>query len=267
VIGLLPDRGYAAHARARPCGPTGAVAGRHYQNEVDPAATPEQPSTDPDFANPRNEIWLDLRTDGDGNAVAGNEVPCVFSDRAPASVVIHQAEATATGPGDAGSAGRRVACLNVPFDHGCRPDRGGGPARPGNNPGTQGGKVPRSAELTVGRRPTGRLTGSPVSLVATRPSPMTRPSPTRPTRSSRTRPTRSSRTRPTRSSRTRPTRSSRTRPTRSSPTRSSRARLSPMTRPCPTCPSAKNRVRVSCRRLAQCRLFRCRLAGWRGPGW
>jgi superoxide dismutase, Cu-Zn family len=116
VDGLLPNRGYAAHAHARPCGSTGAAAGPHFQNEVDPAATPEQPSTDPAYANPRNEIWLDLRTDDAGHGEASTEVPFVFGDRAPASVVIHEAEATATEPGVAGTAGGRVACLNVPFD-------------------------------------------------------------------------------------------------------------------------------------------------------
>ncbi|MHA6631235.1 superoxide dismutase family protein [Pseudonocardia sichuanensis] len=116
VEGLLPDRGYAAHAHARPCGPTGDAAGPHFQNEVDPAATPEQPSTDPAYANPQNEIWLDLRTDAEGDGEASTEVPFVFSDRAPASVVIHEAETTATAAGEAGSAGGRLACLNVPFD-------------------------------------------------------------------------------------------------------------------------------------------------------
>lgn len=115
VQGLQPDRGYAAHAHARACGPTGDAAGPHFQNVVDPAANPQQPSTDPAFANPQNEVWLDLRTDGDGNGEVSTEVPFVFADRAPASVVIHQHEATATAPGQAGSAGGRVACLDVPF--------------------------------------------------------------------------------------------------------------------------------------------------------
>jgi len=117
VTGLLPNRGYAAHVHQLPCGPTGAAAGPHHQHDVDPAASPEKPSSDPAFANPRNEIWLDLRTDGDGNAAVTAETPFVFSDRTPASVVIHQAEVTATGPGEAGTAGARVACLNVPFEH------------------------------------------------------------------------------------------------------------------------------------------------------
>ncbi len=116
VTGLQPDRGYAAHAHAQACGPTGAAAGPHFQDEVDPAATPEKPSTDPAFANPSNEIWLDLRTDATGSGEATTEVPFEFDDRAPASVIIHANEVTATAPGQAGSAGGRVACLNVPFE-------------------------------------------------------------------------------------------------------------------------------------------------------
>jgi Cu-Zn family superoxide dismutase len=116
VSGLLPNRGYAAHVHERPCGPTGAAAGPHYQHQVDPAATPDKPSSDPAYANPQNEIWLDLRTDASGNSQVRSEVPFVFGDRAPASVIIHEAEATATEPGKAGTAGARVACLDVPFD-------------------------------------------------------------------------------------------------------------------------------------------------------
>lgn len=115
VAGLLPNRGYAAHAHTNPCGATGDAAGPHFQNNADPAAAPGRPSTDPAYANPQNEIWLDFRTDGQGDGQATAEVPFVFGDRAPASVVIHEAEATATGPGQAGSAGARLACLTVPF--------------------------------------------------------------------------------------------------------------------------------------------------------
>ena len=115
VEGLLPERGYAAHAHANPCGASGDVAGPHYQHDPDPAAAPGKPSTDPAYANPQNEIWLDLRTDGDGNGESTVEVPFVFGDRAPASVVVHAAETTAMAPGQAGSAGDRLACLTVPF--------------------------------------------------------------------------------------------------------------------------------------------------------
>jgi superoxide dismutase, Cu-Zn family len=115
VEGLLPERGYAAHAHADPCGASGDVAGAEFQNRTDPAAKPGKPSTDPAYANPQNEIWLDLRTDGDGNGEATATVPFVFAGRAPASVVVHEAETTATAPGQAGSAGAPLACLTVPF--------------------------------------------------------------------------------------------------------------------------------------------------------
>ena len=116
VEGLLPNRGYAAHAHVNACGTTGDAAGPHFQNQVDPAAGPGKPSTDPTYANPQNEIWLDLRTDGDGDGEARSEVPFVFTDRAPASVVIHEAEVTGTAPGQAGTAGARLACITVPFE-------------------------------------------------------------------------------------------------------------------------------------------------------
>jgi len=118
VLGLLPDRGYAAHAHANACGPTGDAAGPHFQNRQDPAAGPGKPSTDPAYANPQNEIWLDLTTDSDGDGEATATVPFTFTDRAPASVIVHEAMATATEPGKAGSAGTRLACLTVPFPKG-----------------------------------------------------------------------------------------------------------------------------------------------------
>src|SRR5205807_5728525 len=58
VRGLLPNRDYGAHAHRNACAASPAAAGGHYQNVQDPV----QPSTDPAFANPSNEIWLDLMT-------------------------------------------------------------------------------------------------------------------------------------------------------------------------------------------------------------
>jgi Cu-Zn family superoxide dismutase len=112
---LQADRGYAVHAHTDPCGETGADAGPHYQHEVDPNATPDKPSTDPAYANPRNEIWLDLTTDGEGNGTAETTVPFDFGDRVPASIVLHEKPTTATEPGQAGTAGGRVACFTAPF--------------------------------------------------------------------------------------------------------------------------------------------------------
>ena len=83
ITGLLRNRGYAAHAHTNPCGVTGEDAGPHYQNHLDPAATPQHPSTDPHYANPRNEIWLDVRTDANGQGVSRTIVPFVFTNRPP----------------------------------------------------------------------------------------------------------------------------------------------------------------------------------------
>ena len=113
VSGMLPNRGYAVHAHTNVCGDTGAAAGPHYQNRIDPAATPQRPSSNPEFANPRNEVWLDLRTDTTGSGTARTTVPFVFTDRGPGSIVVHEAMETATAPGKAGTAGTRIACLTL----------------------------------------------------------------------------------------------------------------------------------------------------------
>jgi len=113
VAGLLPNRGYAVHAHTTACGATGEAAGPHYQNHMDPAATPQAPSTNPEYANPNNEIWLDVRTDAAGAGTSRTTVPFVFTDRMPGSIVIHEAMQTSTDPGHAGQAGARIACLTL----------------------------------------------------------------------------------------------------------------------------------------------------------
>lgn len=113
VSGLLPNRGYAAHVHMKACGATGEAAGPHYQNRMDPAASAQAPSTNPEYANPRNEIWLDLHTDDAGDGTSRSTVPFVFTDRVPGSIVIHEAMQTETAPGHAGQAGARIACLTL----------------------------------------------------------------------------------------------------------------------------------------------------------
>ena len=113
VSGLLPNRAYAAHAHTHACGADPAAAGPHYQNSIDPAATPQAPSTNPEYANPRNEIWLDVRTDATGSGTSRTTVPFVFTDRGPGSIVVHQGMQTETAPGRAGEAGARIACLTL----------------------------------------------------------------------------------------------------------------------------------------------------------
>ncbi|MGH3694297.1 MAG: superoxide dismutase [Pseudonocardiaceae bacterium] len=111
VAEMLPNRGYAAHAHVNGCGDDPGPERPHYQNNVDPAATPEAPSTNPEYANPNNEIWLDFRTDATGAGTARTTVPFVFDERGPGSIMVHEAEQTATGPGKAGTAGARIACV------------------------------------------------------------------------------------------------------------------------------------------------------------
>jgi Cu-Zn family superoxide dismutase len=125
VSGLLPNRGYAVHANVNACSPNPAAEGPRYENRVDPAVNPtsisQETSTNPEYANPRNEIWLDVHTDAAGSGTSRTTVPFVFTDRGPGSIVVDDAQATATGPGQAGNGGARIACLSLsavqPGDH------------------------------------------------------------------------------------------------------------------------------------------------------
>jgi superoxide dismutase, Cu-Zn family len=110
VRGLQPNRMYGAHVHVNACGLSGQDAGPHYQNIKDPVS----PSTDPKYANPKNEVWLDLMTDAQGAALAQSTLDWRFRPNGARSVVIH-AEHTHTEPGKAGSAGARLACVSVPF--------------------------------------------------------------------------------------------------------------------------------------------------------
>ncbi|ONI70867.1 superoxide dismutase [Actinosynnema sp. ALI-1.44] len=108
--GLLPGREYGAHVHVKPCGPAPADSGPHFQDKKDPV----QPSVDPAYANPRNEIWLDFTTDQAGVGFAVARVPWGFGDREASSLVVHETH-THTEPGHAGTAGARLACLNADF--------------------------------------------------------------------------------------------------------------------------------------------------------
>ncbi|HEX2402070.1 MAG TPA: superoxide dismutase [Mycobacterium sp.] len=108
VFGLEPNREYGAHAHRNACGASPLDAGGHFQHEMGGA-------TDPAYANPRNEIWLDVTTDVDGNGASQATVDWTFAPANSAhSVVLHDHH-TATDPGVAGTAGPRLACLTVEF--------------------------------------------------------------------------------------------------------------------------------------------------------
>jgi superoxide dismutase, Cu-Zn family len=111
VRGLEPHRGYGAHVHMQACGEQPDAAGPHFQYALDPV----QPSVDPTFANPQNEIWLDLTTDETGAGSTESTVAWTFPpDRRPKSVVLHTNQ-TSSEPGEAGAAGDRVACISVDF--------------------------------------------------------------------------------------------------------------------------------------------------------
>lgn len=114
LTGMVPNHTYGAHAHVNPCGIDGNAAGPHYQLMSDPAT----PSVDPGYANPGNEIWLDVTTNAAGNGAGLAKQAWQFPPgKAPRSVIIHE-KRTATGAhgdGLAGTAGARLACVDVGF--------------------------------------------------------------------------------------------------------------------------------------------------------
>lgn len=118
--GLLPDETYGAHAHYLPCGATGAAAGAHYQNAPDPAVNGSltTASTNPWYANPANEVWLDLVTNDAGNGRAQTVVDWPFRPTAtggPRAVILHLNTTSTGGAVPAGNAGTRLACVTMPF--------------------------------------------------------------------------------------------------------------------------------------------------------
>ncbi len=111
VEGLQPNRDYGAHVHTKPCGPTGEDAGPHFQEKADPV----KPSVDPAYANPRNEVWLDIHTGPHGGGMATAEGDWSFANRQDAQSVVIHATHTHTEPGKAGTAGDRLACVNAKF--------------------------------------------------------------------------------------------------------------------------------------------------------
>ncbi|EIV95406.1 superoxide dismutase family protein [Frankia sp. QA3] len=110
VQGLAPNHQFGAHVHQKACGATGAAAGPHYQNVPDPV----QPSVDPEYANARNEVWLDFTTDARGTGAAFAVVGWDFRTGGAHAIVFHEHH-TDSSVGAAGTAGARAACLTVPL--------------------------------------------------------------------------------------------------------------------------------------------------------
>ncbi|GAB2600226.1 hypothetical protein GCM10027168_36700 [Streptomyces capparidis] len=109
--GLKPGRTYGVHVHTGPCGADPAAAGPHYQHRPDPGGPS---SGDPRYANPRNEVWLDLTTDRRGDGTAHAVQQWRFRPGGARSLVVHE-HGTSTHPGHAGTAGDRVACVTARF--------------------------------------------------------------------------------------------------------------------------------------------------------
>lgn len=117
VDGVESQRSFGAHVHTRPCGAAPEDSGPHYQHRVDPV----QPSVDPRYANPRNEVWLDFDSDARGAGYAASTHSWNFRAGQARSVVLHE-HSTHTEEGHAGQAGARLACFTVPFGPGSDSD-------------------------------------------------------------------------------------------------------------------------------------------------
>ncbi|MEV4614504.1 superoxide dismutase family protein [Kitasatospora sp. NPDC049258] len=106
LAGVAPEHLFPAHVHTGRCGADPAASGPHYQHLADPV----QPSTDPAFANGRNELRTEVRTDSTGAGRARTTVDWEFRPGSAHSVVLHAGEAAA-----GRAAGDRVACVNVDF--------------------------------------------------------------------------------------------------------------------------------------------------------
>ncbi|WP_254802483.1 superoxide dismutase family protein [Kitasatospora sp. SUK 42] len=104
ATGLAPDHEFPVHLHTGDCGADPAASGPHYQDVPDPV----QPSTDPAYANDRNELRLVLRTDGRGDGAATAAVGWRPRPGQARSLVLHAG--TPAGPHGAGD---RVACVKL----------------------------------------------------------------------------------------------------------------------------------------------------------
>ena len=104
VTGLPASRTFGSHLHSAPCNMN--MAGPHYQNMPFPDGGS---ATDPAYANPDNEAWLDFTTDASG--AASSETTVDWRPRAGARAVVVHALQTMEG----GVAGARLACTDITF--------------------------------------------------------------------------------------------------------------------------------------------------------
>src|SRR5690606_37529546 len=169
---LHGDHDYGAHMHTDPCGADPDDSAPHYQDRKDP----EQPSTDPRYANHDNEVWLDLRTDSPGDGDADTDVHRTARPDEYGALV-RPAQHTMTAHGRAGTAGDRLACADVELKETA------GTARPRCPPGNGAAPAPTAANSPSRscRRSRSGTAGSPRSARSTgTPGPSPTPAPPRP---------------------------------------------------------------------------------------
>lgn len=103
VKGLPANREFGSHVHVSACNTS--KAGVHYRNTLGTGAA---------GATPDNEVWLDFETNDAGNATAKATVAWTFRPDLANAVVIHDRHTTHGGTG-AGTAGSKLACLDVDF--------------------------------------------------------------------------------------------------------------------------------------------------------
>jgi len=105
VTGLPANRAFGSHLHKLKCDDN--KAGGHYQNVPFPDGGS---ASDPAFANPANEAWLDFTTDAAGAGHAETTVDWVPRAGQANAVIIHDMKTA-----DGGVAGAKLACTNIPF--------------------------------------------------------------------------------------------------------------------------------------------------------
>jgi hypothetical protein len=104
VSGLPVDRDFGSHIHKAEC--DAGMAGGHFQH----VPAPDGGASDPAFANPMNEVWLDFKTDGMGKAMSDVNVNFVPPAGGAKAIIVHDRKT-----GDGGVAGAKLACLPFAF--------------------------------------------------------------------------------------------------------------------------------------------------------
>jgi superoxide dismutase, Cu-Zn family len=109
VSGLPPNRAFGSHLHKLACDDA-TKAGGHYENNMWPDSST---ASDPSYANPTNEAWLDFTADGTGKATPPPETIVDWIPRAGGAkaIIIHDMK-TQTSP-MGGVAGAKLACLPI----------------------------------------------------------------------------------------------------------------------------------------------------------